>query len=477
MNMDVENKKILVYGDFMVDRYVIGNVKRISPEAPIPVIEVERTEDKIGGAGNVVNNIHALGARVTAVTCLGDDEDGKWMISALDLLGADTTYMQLCKDRSTISKTRIVSKNQQFIRIDKEEIKETSQEYQEYLQKNIDEMLMGICVLVLSDYGKGLVNDKTAPVLIAAAKKRGIPVIVDPKGDDYTKYTDATICTPNFKEFTTATKGAAKNEEEIKTEGAALCERLRLDYLLITRSEHGMSLINRMDNSKENFPAQAKEVLDVTGAGDTVVAAIAIGMASGLDMGQCCKFANRAASVVITKFGAATVTQGEILHASMVESDEKIVKIENIATLAQGIRNSGKKIAFTNGCFDLLHAGHLSSLKKAKQLGDILIVGLNSDLSVKRMKGEDRPIVDQFNRACMLGGLAYVDYIVIFEEDTPEKLIETILPDVLVKGADWKGQRIAGDQAVWDHGGRVEFIELEPGLSTTNIIARIKNEV
>jgi D-beta-D-heptose 7-phosphate kinase/D-beta-D-heptose 1-phosphate adenosyltransferase len=461
----------------MVDKYLIGDVNRISPEAPVPVVEIRNEENRLGGAGNVANNLRGLGAQAYAITCIGKDTEGSWLTAELQKRGVNCQGVCFSENRRTTSKTRVVSRNQQFLRLDREDILPPAPELLRWIDEEAETVLRGASALIISDYGKGTVDANTAQKLIQAANSANVPVIIDPKGDDYKKYRGGTLCTPNFKEFRQVVKAGdgPLSEEWIHAAGLKLCRDLDFRYLLITRSEQGISLIDAVDGSKKDFPVHALEVVDVTGAGDTVIAAIACGMSWGMNIDDCCRYANLAASIVISRFGTAAITISDNENELHKVSAEKIVDYENAESLAEKLHSLGKKIVFTNGCFDLLHAGHVSSITQAKNMGDVLIIGLNSDASVRRIKGNERPIVNQENRARMLEALAVVDYVIIFDEDTPEKLIQKIRPDVLVKGIDWRGKKVAGEDVVLPGGGRIEFLDLVPGLSTTEIIERIRS--
>lgn len=467
--------KVLVFGDFMMDEYIIGNVQRISPEAPVPVVEVEQRELRLGGAGNVICNLVSLGAGVRALSCLGEDETGDDLIKRMESMNVDTRFLYRLKDRKTSRKTRIISKGQQFLRYDEELVEEAPEKFAGFVKEHICDIFEAIDVLILSDYGKGSISPAISRLLIDEAASRQIPVIVDPKGKDYRKYAGATICTPNMHEFILASGALERpDEKEIHSLGLQMCRNMGFQYLLITRSEDGMTLLCGETGEKRDFPAMKKEVVDVTGAGDTVVAVFSLAAAAGFSPDDSCRLANKAASAVISRFGAAAVTQEEL--KGQAGTRKKILSREEAAMLAGQLKNQGQTVVFTNGCFDLIHAGHIASLEQAKSHGDVLIVGLNSDESVKRLKGPKRPIIGEENRAKLLGALSMVDYVVIFDEDTPEQLIRLLLPDVLVKGRDWCGREVVGENIVKKHGGRVELAELEQGLSTTGIIEKIRKE-
>lgn len=470
------NIRVLVLGDFMLDKYIMGDVKRISPEAPVPVINVKKKQVHLGGAGNVINNIISLGASARILSCIGRDEAGDYLVKRMNEKGVDTQFVWQVESEQTIVKTRVVAKGQQFLRYDEEAVKDICEEYVEYIEKNINEVFDGVDIVIISDYGKGTVTFDSAQTIIRKARNGNIPVIIDPKGNDYKKYTGATTCTPNMLEFRQVIHEAgALTETEIAEKAKQLCESVNLDYLLITRSEYGMSFVGKENGEKRDYPAVAQEVIDVTGAGDTVISTFSLALAAGLDISDACELANDAASIVISKFGAATATLEEIRSLGYGGGKTKLVSLEKITEIAKRLKENGKRIVFTNGCFDLVHAGHISSFAQAKELGDVLIVGINSDTSIKRIKGDKRPIVDQTNRAKLLSAFNMIDYIVIFDDDTPELLVQAVIPDVLVKGKDWAGKIVVGQDVVEAHGGRVCLINLEDGLSTTNIIEKIRN--
>lgn len=470
---DIMNLNALVFGDYMVDKYIVGNVRRISPEAPVPVLEVTSKESKLGGAGNVVNNIIALGAAVRTIGYVGSDDDGSWLIAQLERNGADISFMKKLSKVHTICKTRVISRHQQFLRYDEERIEDIPADYELFIIENMDKIMKGIHVVVISDYNKGAVRESVLQHIIEYAKASGIPVIVDPKGKDYNKYRGATICTPNTDELSVVSNQNLNSEEAVLKAGIDLCRKTDLQYLLLTRSEKGISLFIHNKNEKIDFPSVPKEVIDVTGAGDTVVSVVALLYAAKFSIEECCRIANIAASVVISKFGASTISNSELIHALSNNMQNKLLDKSTVESIVKNLKNRKKKIVFTNGCFDLLHAGHLSSLKKAKSFGDVLIVAVNSDESVKRLKGDLRPIISQMDRIELLSALECVDYVILMEDDTPVNLIRLIKPDISVKGIDWKDKLVPEKSIIEEMGGKIEFIELEAGLSTTNIIKKI----
>lgn len=470
----------LVAGDFMMDRYLYSNVSRISPEAPVPVAKVLHSEQKIGGAGNVALNIRILGSGVKILTCIGQDETGDNLLAGLIQSGADVSCV--CRDplRKTSRKTRIVAQNQQLLRCDEEEIVDAGPEFIHYVQENGESIFSGVNGVILSDYGKGVLIPEVCHFLIGKAREKNLPVLVDPKGTNYRKYAGATVCTPNLKELTEASGGVVLDtEEKIQEAALSLCDEMGFSYLLATRSEKGMSMISGKTRTKRDFPAVVQEVCDVTGAGDTVISTFAVCMAAGYPVDDCCCFANIAASVVVSKFGAETASVDEINHVIALNDGQsirrKICSLEEAVDYVQGLQRNSKRIVFTNGCFDLIHAGHIASFRKARSYGDALVVGVNDDASIRRLKGKSRPIMALSDRVRLLEALEMVDCIVPFSEDTPQILIEALRPDVLVKGKDWEGKEVAGAEFLREYGGSVVFIDLEEGLSTTAIVEKIRS--
>ena len=461
---------ILVVGDLMIDHYLFGKVERISPEAPVQVVEIEKEKMLLGGAGNVVNNLLALGAKVSVASVIGDDENGEWIKRRLSSKDIDLSYLICQKARHTSKKTRVISSNQQILRYDKESKDDISKESEEKL---LEVMLNEYDLILLSDYAKGVLTDSLTKKIIAFSNIKNIPVFIDPKGSDYSKYNGATLITPNKKEAEIATSVKIQDDESLKKAGFMLKDKFALKSVIITLSENGMAIF---EDEMSKIPTVAKEVYDVTGAGDTVLSALGYAVAKGEDLKEAARFANYAAGVVVGKVGSATATISEIedykksLHQ---ESSEDFIKdFESIKTLMNTIKQKEQTIVFTNGCFDILHLGHVKYLESAKNMGDILIVGLNSDASVKRLKGEIRPINPQYDRAYLLVALECVDYVVIFDEDTPYELIKIVQPDILVKGGDYRYRNVVGS----DIAKEVRFVDFVEGKSTTGIIEKIGNK-
>ncbi len=456
--------KVLVVGDLMLDHYLFGKCERISPEAPVQVVQAEREEDLLGGAGNVVNNLLAFGADVAVASVIGRDDAGAWIARRLEQKGVTSCLIQ--ENRPTTKKSRIIAGHQQIVRIDHETTapitKESEEEIVAFAEAN------DFDVILLSDYAKGVLTPSLVQGLIDLGKA---PVFADPKGRYYSKYRGAFCITPNKKEASEASGIAITDKQSLQKAGFWLKERYELDKVVITLSEEGMAIF---DEAMHTIPTFAKEVYDVTGAGDTVLAALGFATAAGFGLEEAAHFANLAAGVVVGKVGAATATLDEIeeYEKSLGRRgpEEAIKSFDEIERIAQRLKEQGKRIVFTNGCFDILHLGHVSYLNEAKKRGDVLIVGLNSDASVRRLKGESRPVNPQFDRAYILASLEAVDYVVIFDEDTPYELIKRIRPDVLVKGADYKDKEVVGS----DIAGETVFIDLVEGRSTTSIIQRIQ---
>lgn len=470
-NLEDKTSHILVVGDLMADHYIWGKCERISPEAPVQIIEVKDESNRLGGACNVANNLISLGSKVSMCGVVGNDDIGSWLVGHLHSQGIDVENIFVVDDRPTTQKTRIIVSNQQVLRVDKEKQNNISDEISRDILTFIENKISNYDCIILSDYNKGVLNDSFTQALIKLARSENKFVLCDPKGQDYAKYKGATLLTPNKIEAQIATKTIINDDEKLTQALKNLKKQCELSISLITLSEDGIALLDEKE-SLLKIPTIAKEVYDVTGAGDTVIAALGFGLSRGLDIKRACEFANAAAAVVVGKVGSANVSYAEIikyLHSGITQnsSDKIITKIE-LFTILQSLKE--KKIIFSNGCFDILHKGHISYLQEAKKLGDILIIGLNSDSSTKRLKGQDRPINDQDDRAFVLAGLECVDFVVIFDEDTPQDLIAIIKPDVLVKGKDYEDKDIAGVGFAKE----LKLIDFVVGKSTTNIINKIK---
>ncbi|MDY4480054.1 bifunctional protein HldE [[Pasteurella] aerogenes] len=464
-----QQAKVLVLGDVMLDRYWFGATNRISPEAPVPVVRVQGNEERAGGAANVAMNIASLNVPVELLGLTGKDEAGSALSRLLQQHKIQCNFVQL-ETHPTITKLRILSRHQQLLRLDFEE--DFHQVTSEQLLEKLKSAVKNYGVLVLSDYGKGTLNQ--VQTMIQVARAANIPVLIDPKGTDFERYRGATLLTPNMSEFE-AVVGHCNSEEDIVEKGLNLISTLELTALLVTRSEKGMTLL-RPGQVPFHLPTEAREVFDVTGAGDTVISVLATALADGRSFEEACYLANVAAGIVVGKLGTSTVSTVELENAINGRSENGfgIMTEDALKSAVKLAKDRGEKIVMTNGCFDILHPGHVSYLEHARKLGDRLIVAVNSDDSVKRLKGESRPINSLQARMSVLAGLSSVDWLVAFAEDTPQRLIGEILPDLLVKGGDYQPEDIAGSQEVWANGGEVKVLNFEDGYSTSNVIKKIR---
>ena len=467
--------RALVIGDLMLDEYLWGKAERISPEAPVQVVDIVREDIRLGGAGNVANNLVALGCRVSVLSVIGADENGTILRHAFSGKGVDVAAVFEDPMRKTSKKTRVIAAHQQIVRIDRESREPLSAEFEQKLVNFLAERGGEYQVILVSDYLKGVLTDEVLAAIMAAGRRAGIPVVIDPKGNDYRKYRGATILTPNRKEAEIASRIRIDSDETLGKAAAALLGEEDLTALLITRSEEGMSLFEA-SGRMSHIPTVAREVFDVTGAGDTVLAVMGLALACGCGFEVSARLANLAAGIAVGKLGTSIVTPTEIINEAGHEHRDSTSKIKNREVLAALIaeeKKKGKRVVFTNGCFDLLHAGHVKYLQKARSLGDLLVLGLNSDASVRRLKGEKRPLIGEEERSHLLAALDCIDYVVIFDEDTPLQLIESLRPLVLVKGGDYIPEGVVGRELVESYGGRVELVEFVDGKSSTNIIERV----
>ncbi len=466
--------KILVIGDLMIDHYLWGSCNRISPEAPVQVVDIKSETTVLGGAGNVVNNLRALGANVTVMSVIGDDEVADELAGMLDTLEVER-FLILDENRKTTKKSRIIASHQQVVRYDKESKNEIDSECEKTLVYKLFETIDRFDLIILSDYGKGVLTESLVHKIIFAASGADIKVLVDPKGEDYSKYRGAYLLTPNKTEAKLATGVEITDDASLLQALKRLRDSASLEVPMITLSEDGIAILSN-DNKIIKKPTVAREVYDVTGAGDTVIASLGYCLAKNIDIESSMEFANLAAGVVVGKLGSATATLEEIeeykstLHKSSIESHIKT--FDEIKRTVARLKDKGKKIVFTNGCFDILHRGHVSYLDVAKSFGDVLILGLNSDESVRRLKGADRPINNQDDRGFILAALESVDYVVNFSEDTPYELIKIVEPDILVKGADYEGKEVVGS----DIAKEVRLVTFIDGKSTTSTIEKIKKQ-
>jgi len=461
---------IICIGDFILDKFVEGSVERISPEGPIPVLRESRHFYTLGGAGNVIRNISSLGHPTIAFGIVDAERSGKKTTDLLSELKAVKTNLITDATWLTPYKTRFTAQGQQLLRHDQERTNTLSPETKDALIQQIKNELPNASLLVFSDYDKGLLTESLCQELIQMAKKHGIPMVVDPKGKDYTKYKGVTLLTPNLSELRTITGLACKTHDEIIRAATALRKELEVKALLVTLSSDGMMLIDEEDTAT-HIPGCAKEVYDVSGAGDTVIATLSVCLSEGLPLIEACKLANQAGGIVVGKIGTAVIYRHELQELS---HPDKVMTLPQVCEQTQLWKRQGYKVGFTNGCFDLLHLGHLHLLKQARSQCDRLILGLNTDSSIKRLKGESRPIQAEYVRAQILAALEIIDAVVLFDEDTPLNLIQEIIPDVLVKGADYTVETVVGADVVMKNGGRVFLAQLKDGFSTTSTVAKMK---
>lgn len=470
------NQHALVIGDVMLDRYLIGDVSRISPEAPVPVVLLKNQHDRAGGAANVAANLALLGIKTHIIGCVGNDGEGAILIDLIAKTGIDHSGIIHSNQRPTVAKTRILSGHQQMMRLDQENNAALSAEENSLLLSAIEQQLtMKPAVVILSDYAKGLLGTEVCRQIITQCNAQNIPVLVDPKGHDYSKYSNATALTPNKKEAAEACATSTQDPALIE-KAAALKAKLDLQFFVVTRGDEGISLI---DDHAHLLPATAKQVFDVSGAGDTVIATLAAGLIHGLTPLESLQLSNVAAGVVVGKVGTVPITREDLIEALTSEqSSEQTHKVCDLSHLLQKVENWRKnkqKIVFTNGCFDLLHAGHVTYLEAAKKRGDKLILGLNTDRSVSALKGPTRPVVNENDRARVLAALESVDAVILFDEDTPLNLINAIRPDVIAKGSDYTADQVVGGKEVESWGGEIALIDLVAGRSTSNIIKKMNS--
>lgn len=467
---DFSRARLLVAGDVMLDRYWYGTTARISPEAPVPVVNIRNTEQRLGGAANVALGLAVLGATTRLLGRVGRDEAGEQLRALLHDADIEAV-LEDAAGRPTTTKLRIVSHHQQMIRLDFDPAPAPDDAL---TLDSYEQWLTGVDAVVLSDYAKGALQD--IPGFIRAARQRNLPVLVDPKQRDFAIYRGATVVTPNRAEFEQAV-GVCRSNDELEARAAELIDAMDWEALLLTRGEEGMSLFRRK-HAPVHIPAQAQEVFDVTGAGDTVIAVLAGCLAVGEELPQAAALANLAAGIAVGKLGTATVALAELqqaVHRSLAEPEHRgSLDREALLSLVARARARGETIVMTNGCFDLLHPGHVAYLEQAKALGDRLVVAVNDDGSARRLKGPSRPINPLAHRMAVLAGLASVDWVVPFTEDTPAALIEAVLPDVLVKGGDYTVEQVAGHEAVLTHGGEVRILDFVAGYSTSGTIRAVR---
>jgi D-beta-D-heptose 7-phosphate kinase / D-beta-D-heptose 1-phosphate adenosyltransferase len=471
INFHKMTPKVLVIGDLIIDHYLWGSCDRVSPEAPVQIINVEKESTSLGGAGNVLNNLHTLGAEVDIISVIGKCKTSNELKELLSNIKVDSQYLITQNDKFMSRKSRIISGQQQVIRFDRENTLEINKTSQNNILKIYKKIINNYDVVLLSDYGKGVLTSDLTQSLIKIANENHKKILVDPKGLDYSKYKGAYLLTPNKKEASEATHLTINNTRSLTQAIRSLKLKYDLNVSIITLSEQGVAVF---ENELLIHPTVAKEVFDVTGAGDTILASLGFALSCNKDIDEAVRFANLASGVVVAKIGSSTASLNEIIEyessLNKSSSNEHIKTWSEISSIVNHLKIRERKIVFTNGCFDILHTGHIHYLEKAKGFGDILIIGLNSDNSVTRLKGASRPVNNQTDRAYILASLEVVDYVVIFNEDTPLELIQLIEPDVLVKGGDYKGRKIAGQDIVKD----LRLVEFIDGRSTTKIINSIK---
>lgn len=466
---------ILVAGDVMVDEYILGDVDRISPESPVPVLVARDRLRKLGGAGNVVRNLVSMNAKVALFATVGKDEAGEWFKSSCEAMAVEAFWLKEDPTRPTTIKTRVVARNQQLVRIDVEYVREIQSEIEAAAIEDIEKVMPQVRGVIISDYGKGFLTSRMLQVLFSSARANRLPVIVDPKGMDYTRYRGATYITPNVREASMASGIEIRDRQSLVKAGRIALEHAEAEGIIITRGREGMTLVTKQKD--QDFRVKPVEIVDVTGAGDTVVSALALAVASDLSIEEAISVANLAASLVVSRFGAASVTLDQMAESLRgTTHSSKRVQLDEIGSVLRNHRIKGDSVVFTNGCFDLFHIGHLEILRQASALGDVLVVGVNSDKSVARIKGPGRPVVPESERVELIAALSFVDYLVVFNEDTPLHLIEEVRPDVLVKGEDWQGREVVGEEVVKARGGRVSFVRHVGDVSTTQILKRIKGD-
>ena len=465
-----KSPKILVIGDLMIDHYFWGSCNRISPEAPVPVIKIDSDTSILGGAGNVINNLFALGASASIISVIGECNASNELKKLLSEINIDTSYLITQKDRFTSKKNRIIASQQQVVRFDRETTEEISIKSQNSIIKIFESIVDQYEVVLLSDYGKGIFTFNLTQSIIKIARQHGVKLLVDPKGLDYSKYKGAYLLTPNKKEASEATNINILDDKSLQKALISLKNKCNLELSLITLSEDGVAIF---DDEMKTYPTLARQVFDVTGAGDTVLASLGYALASENNIESAVNFANLASGVVVGKIGSATASLNEIIEyeSSLNKSSsfQHIKTWDEIKLIVDELKNKNRRIIFTNGCFDILHTGHVQYLEKSKSFGDILILGLNSDESVRKLKGANRPINTQNDRAYILASLEVIDFVVIFDDETPLKLIELIQPDILVKGGDYENKYVVGQEVAKE----IKIVNFINGKSTTETIKKI----
>lgn len=468
--------KILVIGDLMIDEYVWGEVDRISPEAPVQVVAVTGEDYTLGGAGNVINNLVTLDANVWAIGVIGNDTSGKLMLERLKDLNVDTSGVIAEPQRPSTIKTRVIAAHQHVLRIDRETRKEIARQTFSKLAVAAEKLIPDAGAVLISDYGKGVITTAFLKKIIDCARKHQKPVIVDPKGFDYTKYSGASLVTPNKKEASQASGIEITDTAALHKAGEKILASTGIERMLVTLGKDGMILFEP-DQKPYKIDTKARQVFDVSGAGDTVVALLGLALAAGATYKEAMALANTAAGLVVGKVGTATVSQDELdaaLQPSFDSAALKQIPLAGLERLAADLKKKGQKIVLTNGCFDLLHAGHIALFRQAKSLGDVLIVAIDDDDSVRQIKGAGRPVIRAKERVKIIGALDVVDYVVVFPTDQLKWLIKTLQPDVLTKGGNYQQETVYGHEIVEQQGGRVALIPISDDISSTAIINQIK---
>ena len=467
----IKNVPILCIGDIMLDSFIDGKVERISPEAPVPIIKIDSEEKMLGGVGNVFSNLKALGCDAQLISVIGDDQTGYDIANHFTRIHTDSIVSLIIEqNRISTKKTRFRSGNQQILRVDEETTNPISEITIEKLLITLNTLLPKTKVVIISDYNKGIFA-QCCPQIIDLAHKHNNIVLIDPKGKNYSKYDNADVITPNMKELSEVCSNSLKSINEITESAKNLIKNHNFKNVIVKRSENGILVVN---NKITEIKSKKREVFDVSGAGDTVISTLAALLATGCDIETAAEIANIAGGIVVTKQNTATVTTDEIINDVRETTLTKIIPFDHIESVVNCIKD--KKIGFSNGVFDIIHEGHIETLKQAKSFCDFLIVGINGDASVKRLKGETRPILNENTRATILSALEYVNAVIIFDDDTPLTLIQKIKPNVLIKGSDYNIENIVGGPFVQSYGGEIKFVTLKPGFSTTNIIKKIQEQ-
>jgi len=481
MNFDISKfnqTHLLVIGDLMIDEYLRGEVDHISPEAPVPVVAIKNQGYTLGGSGNVVNNLITLGAKVSVLGVIGKGRDGKLLLNKLDALGANTRGIIQEPGRHTTKKTRIIAEHQQVLRIDRETKKELSSQTFKKIIKHAEKIIPDVDVILISDYGKGMINRSMIKSLVQIANKHNTTTIADPKGLDFTKYAGVNLLTPNKKEASLASGMEISDAKTLTEAGQMLLDKSGIKKLLITCGKDGMVFFEK-DRKPSKTATKAREVYDVSGAGDTVIAVLGLGIAAGLSFKEAVSLANTAAGIVVGKVGTAAISQKELLQALQLTVAETLSKhqtLKELCELSRKLQKDRKRIVLTNGCFDLLHVGHIKLFSASKKLGDVMIVAIDDDDSVRSLKGSGRPVISATERVRILSALDSVDYITVFANSELDKVIESIHPDILTKGSNYDSEEVLGRDVVESYGGRVELIPITEEISTTQIINTIKKK-